>query len=68
MKWIGPDYTLSNRKLVPLEHLAVNPQVGGFIALILGVSFMDLVRILELIKTKLVEKLMGKNEIISMFQ
>ena len=45
----------------------MNPQVGGFIALILGVSFMDLVRILELIKTKLVERF-GKNVLNSMFE
>ena len=48
--------------------IKMNPQVGGFIALILGVSFMDLVRILELIQTKLVERLIGKNVLNSMFE
>ena len=50
------------------NSIKMNPQVGGFIALILGVSFMDLVRILELIQTKLVERLIGKNVLSSMFE
>ena len=49
------------------NSIKMNPQVGGFIALILGVSFMDLVQILELIKTKLVERF-GKNVLNSMFE
>ena len=51
-----------------VNSIKMNLQVGGFIALILGVSFMDLVRILELIQTKLVERLIGKNVLNSMFE
>ena len=48
--------------------IKINLQVGGFIALILGVSFMDLVKILDLVQTKIVEGLSGKNIVNSMFQ
>ena len=54
--------------MVSANSIKMNLQVGGFIALILGVSFMDLVQILELIKTKLVERLIGKNFLNSMFE
>ena len=50
------------------NSIKMNLQVGGFIALILGVSFMDLVRILDLVQTKIVEGLSGKNIVNSMFQ
>ena len=56
MFWLSPN------------SIKMNLQVGGFIALILGVSFMDLVRILELIKIKLVERLIGKNVLNSLFE
>ena len=48
--------------------IKMNLQVGGFIALILGVSFIDLVRILDHVQTKLVERLIGKSILNSMFQ
>ena len=53
---------------VECQHHKDDLQVGGFIALILGVSFMDLVRILDLVQTKIVEGLSGKNIVNSMFQ
>ena len=31
-------------------------QVGGFIALILGISFMDVMRVAEILKDKMVNK------------
>ena len=51
-----------------MSDVKMNLQVGGFVALILGVSFMDLVKILDVVKTKIVERLIGKNIFNSMFQ
>ena len=56
MFWLSPN------------SIKMNLQVGGFIALILGVSFIDLFRILDHVQTKLVERLIGKNIFNSMFQ
>ena len=35
-------------------------EVGGFIALILGISFMDLMRVAEFLKDKMMNKIAGE--------
>lgn len=57
-----------SKEVVAFTFLQMVAEVGGFIALILGVSFIDLFRILDHVQTKLVERLIGKNIFNSMFQ
>ena len=44
------------KTIIILRFMIITFEVGGFIALILGISFMDLMRVAEFLKDKMMSK------------
>ena len=44
------------KTIIILRFIIITFEVGGFIALILGISFMDLMRVAEFLKDKIMSK------------